>query len=366
MTPAYSAFLDLLRILAAGVVFASHAALFRTGPDPALASWAHDGVIAFFVLSGYLVTYSATERDRGLGRYALARAARIYSVALPALLLTLALDYAGRSLEPQAYRSYQYEQPLLYLPFFLAFASDLWFLTETAFSNVPFWSLCYEVWYYVLFGVVAFLAGRRRIVLAALVLLVMGPKLWLLLPLWALGSWLFRLHRRSALGVGSARLLALLAVAGLVAVKLAGLDDAIDAWLNAALGGWPSHNLRYSRGFLGDYVVGGLIGLAIFAARDAELRVLGLPAIRRALSAAASCTFTLYLLHYPLLLFFSVTFFHDRKSLAGLALTVAATLVAVVAVAQVTERRKDSYRRAIAFAAASFAAPPFRGRGAGE
>ena len=355
MNPGYSGFLDLLRILAAATVFVSHAALYRTGPNLTLQSWAHDGVVAFFVLSGYLISWSAAERERTLSRYALARAARIYSVALPALAITLALDYAGQLMQPELYAHYLYERPFLYFPFFALFASDLWFLAETAFSNVPFWSLCYEVWYYVLFGVLAFRAGSARLALAALVLLIMGPKLWLLLPLWALGSWIYRLHRGRRLGEQQARLLFAIGVAAFAALKFWRLDDALDAALDAAVGGFAARNLRYSQWFLGDYLVGGAIGLAIFAARDANFGWLGGPP-KRLLARAASYTFTLYLLHYPLLLFFSVAFGQERGSASGVALLIVATLAAVAAIAPLTEHRKDAFRRAIL----AVTAPPRR------
>lgn len=359
MNPAFSGFLDLLRILAAGAVFASHAAIYGAGPRSALQAWAHDGVIAFFVLSGYLITWSALERDRCLSGFVYARAGRIYSVALPALLITLALDFAGQAMRPDLYAQYQYDRPILYFAFFLAFASDLWFLSETAFSNVPFWSLCYEVWYYALFGVLAFCAGWARWALALVILLVMGPKLWLLLPLWALGSWLCLQHRRTQLAPTHARALLLLATTSFAALKLSGLDGVVDAWVAAALDGFPGRHLRYSQWFAGDYLVGGTIALAIFSARDADLGWLSRPRLKRALSAAASCTFTLYLLHFPLLLFFSVLFRHERgDSPLSLAAMVAATLAFVVAVAPFTEHRKDVFRRAIQAALSPIATRP--------
>ena len=366
MNPGFSAFLDLLRILAAGVVFASHAALYRIGPDATLQSWAHDGVMAFFVLSGYLVSYSALQRERSPGGYALARASRIYSVALPALALTFALDQVGIQIRPDLYRDYVYEGALYYFPFFLLFGSDLWFLSETAFSNVPFWSLCYEVWYYVLFGVAAFAAGRTRLFLMMAVLLVMGPKLWLLLPLWAAGSLALRLHGRIELAPATARALLLLALAGFAASKAWRLDDALDGWMDAALGGFATERLRYSQWFLGDYLIGGCFALAIFAARDADLRWLGRATLRKGLWQAASYTFTLYLMHYPLLLFFSIVLGHQPRSAASLALIVAATLAAVVLIAQFTEHRKGAYRRAIVASLAPFAALRWRRQPAGE
>ena len=52
----------------------------------------HSAVVIFFVLSGYVITYVASERETTLRDYALSRCARIYAVAVPTLLLTIVLD----------------------------------------------------------------------------------------------------------------------------------------------------------------------------------------------------------------------------------------------------------------------------------
>ncbi len=118
-------------------------------------------------------------------QYILNRASRIYSVALPALALTwltdnyLLLHYPGT-----LGALYQYAAPWKYLPLFLSFSNDFWFLSEDAFSNIPYWSLCYEVWYYVVFGALVFGRGFWRWGIAIAALLLMGPRLWLLWPIW--------------------------------------------------------------------------------------------------------------------------------------------------------------------------------------
>ena len=122
------------------------------------AELAHSAVIVFFVLSGFVISWAA-KRDGAAREYVLNRASRIYSVALPALALTwvtdnfLILHYPGI-----IGALYQYAAPWKYLPMFLSFSNDFWFLSEDAFSNIPYWSLSYEVWYYVVFG--AFVFGR--------------------------------------------------------------------------------------------------------------------------------------------------------------------------------------------------------------
>jgi len=58
---------------------------------PIFSLYAHSAVIVFFVLSGFLISLAA-QRDGSMTEYLLNRASRIYSVALPAMLLTWAVD----------------------------------------------------------------------------------------------------------------------------------------------------------------------------------------------------------------------------------------------------------------------------------
>src|SRR5260221_5563674 len=52
----------------------------------------HSAVVIFFVLSGYVITYVASERETTLRDFALSRCARIYAVAVPTLILAIVLD----------------------------------------------------------------------------------------------------------------------------------------------------------------------------------------------------------------------------------------------------------------------------------
>ena len=150
-----SAFLDLLRTLAALTVFLSHLSSQGYGGEilADVGAQAHTAVVAFFVLSGFVISWAA-QRDGSAREYILNRAARIYSVVLPAIALTWVIDKFLILHHPDVISStYQHDALWKYLPLFLTFSTDFWFLSENAFSNVPYWSLCYEVWYYVLFGV---------------------------------------------------------------------------------------------------------------------------------------------------------------------------------------------------------------------
>jgi peptidoglycan/LPS O-acetylase OafA/YrhL len=335
----FSTFLDLVRLVAAFTVFLGHLS------DPSLGGEALRGflplaksaVIAFFVLSGYVIAWSA-QRDGTATQYAVNRAARIYSVALPALLLTWGLDLFLRSYDPALLRSaYQLVHPWKYLPLFVTFTSEFWFLNENAFSNIPFWSLSYEVWYYVVFGILVFARGPWRWWLSGVVLLLMGPRLWLLFPTWLLGVAICRFHEQHALPRGWARPLLVLGAAAMIALKWSGIDDSLNDAFNAALQGFPAARLRYSQNVVGDTLFALAVGTMILAARDARLSLLK-PA-HAVVAALASVSFSLYLVHFPLLLTFGALM--PRQCLA-IALS---TLAVAIAFGMVFERRKRLLRR---------------------
>jgi peptidoglycan/LPS O-acetylase OafA/YrhL len=339
MKPGLSAFLDLTRILAALTVFLAHLSNAQYGGE-ALQSFvqqSHSAVIAFFVLSGFVINWAA-ERDGSPREYTLNRAARIYSVALPALALTWTIDNFLIQYYPGTLNTiYQHLAIWKYLPLFLTFSTDFWFLAEDALSNVPYWSLCYEVWYYVLFGALVFARGAWRWVIVIACLLIMGPRLWLLWPVWLAGACL---HRLPPLSVNRSRILLLLSLAGLLAVKMSGVENILNDYVDQVTGGFASSHLRYSKFFAGDYLVATTIAAAIHAARGADLAVLA--RLRRPIAAVASISFSMYLVHFPLFLFFGALF-------PGQALAIGLLSLAVIIVFGIVfERNKALLRRVLA------------------
>jgi len=332
---AFSTYLNLLRLLAALAVFFSHAALqsFTGGTVWAPSLMGHKAVILFFVLSGYVIAYVAREREHTFAVFAVSRAARIYSVAVPALAISFVIQLLLWHLGETA-PVYQLTQPFKYLPVFLTFTGDAWFLNEDAFANVPYWSLFYEVWYYAAFAAAFYLRGWARIAVLAAVVLATGPRIWLLAPLWLAGCLVYRLHRGPGPGRRTARLLFVASLLAAGFILAADPNSAMNAWADRLSGGWMSANLRYSRYVLGDLLTGGIVAINLYAAPYAELRF---GAAARPIAWAASFTFALYLLHYPLL---------DLYSTLALPapLLIAAVLVSVLLLGQVTERQKDRLR----------------------
>ena len=92
----FSVYLDLLRFGAAMMVLLFHMRNLKIGPDKLLnliPAKGHDFVVLFFVLSGYVISATVDRKNQSLRDYALDRMARVYSVAIPALIFSFALCY---------------------------------------------------------------------------------------------------------------------------------------------------------------------------------------------------------------------------------------------------------------------------------
>jgi peptidoglycan/LPS O-acetylase OafA/YrhL len=351
----FSRYLDLMRFTAAVLVVLTHYVqhgIIGTAAHP-LPLFGREAVMVFFVLSGFVIAYTTSEKALTLRQFVVARCARIYSVVLPVLLLSFVLVVlAAQFTAIPANVSYQPLKPYIYLPLHLLFMGELWNLSEVPPWLVQYWSLGYEVWYYVLFGVTYFLRGATRWLLGALVLAVMGPKLWLLLPVWLAGGYLYRYQRDLPLSRSMARAgwLATLVVLG--AYKYYGLDLTLRA-LGIALWPFPGLHLGSADRYLADYVVCILVYLNFLLARQS-----GFAALARwdkPIRALAAYTFTLYLIHGPVMGLWSLFYRHDRTSMLDIAALSLAIGLATYVVGLLTEQRKAWFQHAFNNVSLSFA-----------
>lgn len=341
MTAQFSIYLDLLRILAALWVVVAH--LQNWG----LAQWlpelsGRDAVVIFFVLSGIVISHAA--QNRTFRQYSIARLARIYSVALPIIVIAVLVDSIGMKFDPNLYPLYQYEKLWLYMPFHLTFLGDFWLLSEQPFSVPVWWSLNFEVWFYILFATMTFWSGWRRVTLCILVLLIMGYKLWLLLPIWLVGSWLYTRIGRFAISSLAARCL----VIGTVAVYFLLESARLDSWLwhvtDVVVGGSAEVSpLGSARKFLSDWLVGGLVVLHLVGWYHAGWTIS--QPIATVVRWSVGFTFTLYLLHAVVLRFILATGIVDPNSIVQGLAVLATVLIATLAVGLVTEHRRSAWVR---------------------
>ncbi len=337
MTRATSLFLDVLRLTAALVVFAAHTAHYwNPGMLWAMQAWAHDAVVIFFVLSGYVIAYTTDKSERDARGYTVARLSRLYSVVAPALLLTAALWLAGRELDPELYANYERSHPWLRFAATGVFFNAVWMMELSPPANTPFWSLGYEAWYYLFFGLAIFI--RRPAVkwsVLAFAALLAGPNILLLLPVWLIGVAAYRWRDvgNSSRGV---------AWAGF-AVAAGGT-----VWLLKELPDWPG-KVGDAPWFFAGAAISDAIGALGWAAviwffnrATGSMRVPD--AIYRPTRWLAGHTFSLYLYHAPLVLFVSAVL--PPIFVSGLEWAVLAGLLLVIGViGALTEGLRGWWRR---------------------
>lgn len=342
MNKTYSIALDGLRLLAAVLVFVHHSEqILQDRRLSFLASFGHDAVVFFFLLSGFVIAFVTQTREHDLKAFAIARLARLYSVVLPTIALVVVLALIGNAAQWRPYLENNASWPYA-LGSSLLLANQTWVMPASLPQNVSYWSVSYEACYYLLFGLMFYLKGPLRLVTVGAALLLAGPRIILLLPLWLGGVALYRCsaQRPSRRLAGYAMLLAAGAVYGWL--RLRNVDDALDALLAERLGGEHAANtlLGYSKHFLSDYVKGAVFGTLLLGLHHVlpDFRTL-IERVARPVRACAAYTFTLYLLHYPLLVFFAAMGCDTAASM-GL------TLAAIAIIGHVTERKKAALARA--------------------
>jgi peptidoglycan/LPS O-acetylase OafA/YrhL len=301
----HSVTISLLRGLAAIQVAAAHlrGATYpgvRSVEEPSIwflglafaTGFAHQAVLVFFVISGWLVGGSLLNKigqPGAIAGYAIDRMTRLWTVLIPTFVLTLFFGLGTGVVSPDGI---DYSAVNEYSA--LAFAGNLVGLQHVVLpefgANFPLWSLANETWYYLLFPLLVMLWTSRRSVprlacCAALVLLATSLPYALVLyfAVWLLGVAFSRIR----IECGKTMRLALLFVLGAVSVyfRLTGEND--------------------------DFVVGtfgqDLVCSLVFVAFLSSLQFKAAPGSKllRPLAAGgkffSEFSFSLYVLHVPLI-----------------------------------------------------------------
>lgn len=293
-----SLLLDSLRIIAALTVLVSHGydQWFPSTQEGAAdaGKLAHAAVVIFFVLSGFVIAYTTTSRNRGPQQYAVARFSRLCSVVLPALLITAIIQVIIAKINPQL--NALYTRNPASVRYFLAgtFLNESWFLSAAPPLNRPLWSLSFEFWYYAIFGAWIF-RGKKTvgIIIFLLVCALAGPKILLMMPIWLMGCVSFWIPTPK-LKTGAAWVIVFssLVISVLAMIYLPSFPKAI--------GTAPFY---FANQFATDWVVGLFIGLALWvlplgAGFAVQAKWIGW------FRKFADLTFPIYVLHHPLLVLF--------------------------------------------------------------
>jgi len=340
----FSLYLDLMRFLAAVFVVLAHyiqygvldETVVRFVPDIG-----REAVIIFFVLSGYVIAYTTQSRRHSFREYMAARCARIYSVAFPVLLLAFAVVFiATQFTDAPVKSSYVIEKAYLYIPFHLLFMGQLWNLSEVPPWLSPYWSLGYEVWYYLIFGVAFYLNGTRRAVFLGLIILMMGHKLWLLLPIWMSGVILFRNQDRYKINASHARIGWVITLTLFVVYKVLDIDHTLRELGNHV---WMFQSLHLGSAdrYLADYLVCIFVVLNFYFALHAKFN--GISRFTTTIRLLSSYTFTLYLVHGLVILSWMHFYKSRSASMLDTSLLTAIIIVVTMALGFITERKKEKF-----------------------
>jgi len=341
--------LDILRACAACLVVLEHtrgAAFVAFGDLPPdqhtmlvramylAARLGQEAVVLFFVLSGFLVGGQIIRRARtnrfDSHDYAIDRATRILLPLIPAAIFAGIVGVV-RQMAPF--------DPLQIAGNALGLNG---ILVKTLPTDVPLWSLAYEIWFYVIAGVAAVLCAKRGGILPlALGLAAMLAFCRLdasLLLVWVLGA--------LASSVEIPRGRGLLALAGLI-VLIAGSAAIQLARPSLAVAGTGTFPTAVARGVFAAGILLAIPWLTSPALNGALARHTGLA---RAAAFLAGMSYTLYLFHYPLLNLLALWF--TPRALSGGAFAALAgvlTIVFVFALAMywLFERNTDALRRRI-------------------
>jgi peptidoglycan/LPS O-acetylase OafA/YrhL len=328
-----------VRFLAALTVFVAHVSLRRLtgGFLWQLRDAGDEAVVVFFVLSGFVIAFVTSGREGDVKTYAVNRLARIMSVAVPALILTFCLDAVGKSLRPDLYAGWGQEGYTVIWQYIsgLLFLNELWYSHVPQGSDLPYWSLGFEVWYYLVFGLAFFTPGKWKYAAVAVAALIAGPKIMALFPLWLIGYGCYGLTAR----IGSKPVLGFVLFFGSFA-----------GWI-----GYEVWAARYGRlfgvapafvdrtEFAQDYLIGGLfaanmVGFAMWS----RAGLLDRPA--RVIRWLAGGTFSLYLFHYPIMHFLAAMLSWPADAWRTRAAIIVGTLVGTFLLAEVSEHRKELWR----------------------
>lgn len=365
--------LDFLRCLAALQVFISHSrtlffADYEQIKNPNLLLKAfyfltglgHESVIVFFVLSGFFIAASVIKSVRNdkwsWNQYLINRLSRLCVVLIPALLLSYGWDSLGMSIfgtgatSPYGGKLLEHSQVTYQISERLNLANlfgNLFFLNgilvDRFGSSAPIWSLTYEFWYYMLFPCLLLifssrLSRQQRILyglLAVLIFLGIGGKISLYFLIWLMGAAVCIAYPSQV--VKQRRLFYLLLLLTCLGFAVTLVISRFDILKE------PSS----------DFLIGIASAMVVYLLLHDQT-----PANHPGLYASfsqkiAAFSYTLYLLHLPLLGFMRACLVQGDRwqpSLLHLGLWLAAcglVLLYAFLVAQVTEAKTDQVRRAL-------------------
>jgi len=335
-----SLYLDLVRITSAMVVFLAHATGVSGGLFAQLweYSFFSTAVTIFFVLSGYVIGYVSSNKETCIEDYTVARFARLYSVIIPALILTLicgAITIRFNGPFSDKIQSLSYLEHLVRYLLTLINLQHIWFIDKTPGLNGPFWSLSNEFIYYCLFAVIFYLRDYKRIFLAMLFMLLGGPMIVLTFPIWMMGYYTYKIHQSNRQLLTNTKIGASISILSLIVLIIVSPLIKSKGYLVIDVSFFPRTEI------LTKYVDAISFTLHLMFIHTL-LPYIGsvLRYFSKSIQWSASLSFSLYLFHLPLITTVPLLYYEDKSALSSRLILYGITLIIVATLGHWCERNK--------------------------
>lgn len=295
MTKETSIYLDTIRFIAAILVVIYHTA----GSDITgsflweIGGYGPTAVMVFFVLSGYVIGFVVDTKEKSITDYVISRVSRLYSIVVPALLLTFICNILGNYTVSEYYQG-PWIQSHDYLSYISSFfmVQDVWNINMIPDNNGSFWSLSYEFFYYIMFAALYFYRGKTRVFLFLLAITIAGPSIIIRAPIWGLGYLAYQLHSNKKWNFSPIFA---------IAIFLSSLIILAISPIYRELVKTDSH-LFIGQDILSDYIDGIIFFLHLMSTPYIVKKLSrSLIFIEPSIGWLASLTFSIYLFHLPLI-----------------------------------------------------------------
>jgi peptidoglycan/LPS O-acetylase OafA/YrhL len=302
------------------------------------------------VLSGYLITMSASRPNISVKTFITARLGRLYSVLIPALFLSFLVAkflIIGNYYPLDLIKN----NTLLVQRFILnaTFLSQSWSLNATPPLNNPFWSVQYEFMYYLIIASWLLVKNRLKYILILLIILISGLKVMMLFPCWLLGSLLYYLiSKKKTLNFGIS---VTLFFSTLILLALI-LSGKLLLPFEKPIGDHDFYGflLFFSWNFKADLIFSFLVATNVFAIFGLSKKMeyfnssVAFKKLHSKIQIISNCSYTLYLFHLPLLFLFSTIVPYDKTSTIHQIGLIFLVLLTVYFIAKQTEWKVELWR----------------------
>ena len=339
ITPTLSVTLNFLRFMAALIVVIGHMNMLEfSNLGVEIGKYGHTMVVLFFVISGYIIGRTTIDQNPDTRTYLLNRASRIYIVALPSIALCFAASLLIPGINDANAPASTSHQAILFLKS-IFFLNQSWGSFENPPLNPPFWSLCYEVWYYAIFAAFYYPKTKTsKLLLGGLACMIAGPAILALMPAWLCGLALVYIKSDH---IKKPYLVILAAALTIVFIVETELDMEVKNHISTlAPAVW---RLGFSTKLLTDYILAVCFGAILLCMGTVKINISAIT--ERTLASLAGFSFTLYLFHDPILRI--LQHFTNSKNVGALTHLAVLSLVVTLCwlIGLTTEAKTSSFRK---------------------